>query len=187
MKRILVGISGASGSIYGIRLLEILQQGDIETHLIISEGAKTILEHETNKSIESVVSLASYVYDNADMGAGPASGSFRLDGMCIVPCSMKTLASIAHGFSSTLMSRAATCMLKENKRLVLAIRETPLELTGLTNMALARQTGAIILPAAPAFYHQPQTIDDLVNFIVGKILDQFGIAHALFERWKENI
>lgn len=184
MKRILVGISAASGSIYGIRLLEVLQDAEIETHVIVSEGAKKILLLENNKSFESVTSLASYVYDNADMSAGPACGSFQLDGMCIAPCSMKTLAAIAHGYSNTLMSRAASCMLKENKRLVLTIRETPLDLTGLTNMVFARQSGAIILPATPAFYHQPKTIDDLVNFIVGKILDQFNIAHSLFKRWK---
>ncbi len=184
MKRILVGISAASGCIYGIRLLEVLQETGIETHVIVSDGADTILLHETNKSIESVTSLASYVYDNTDMSAGPASGSFQLDGMCIAPCSMKTLAAIAHGYGSTLLSRAASCMLKENKRLVLTIRETPLDLPGLTNMVLARQAGAVILPATPAFYHKPKTIDDLVNFIVGKILDQFGITHSLFERWK---
>jgi len=184
MKRILVGISAASGSIYGISLLEALQETGIETHLIISDGAKQILLHETGKSIESVTSLASYMYDNNDIGAGPASGSFQLDGMCIAPCSMKTLSSVAHGYGDTLISRAASCMLKENKRLVLTIRETPMDLAGLTNMVFARQAGAIILPAMPGFYHKPKTIEDLVNFIVGKILDQFDISHSLFERWK---
>jgi len=183
MKRILVGISGASGSIYGIRLLEVLYAAGIETHLIISDGAKPILIRETGKSAESLVSLASAVYDNSDMHAGPASGSFQLDGMCIVPCSMKTLAAVAQGYGDTLMSRAATCILKENKRLILTIRETPLDLAGIRNMVSAKESGAVILPAMPGFYHQPRTIEDLVDFVVGKILDQFDIPHSLFKRW----
>jgi len=183
MKRILVGISGASGSRYGIRLLELLQETGIETHLIISHGAKSIIDHETKRSMESVYSLAAYVYDDTDMNAGPASGSFQLDGMCIVPCSMKTLAAVAQGYGNTLMARAASCILKENKRLVLTIRETPLELAGLRNMVSARENGAVILPATPGFYHQPEKIEDLIDFIVGKILDQFDIPHTLFKRW----
>lgn len=183
MKRILVGISGASGSMYGIRLLEILKEIDIETHLIMSQGAKSIIAYETKRSIESVISLASFVYDDMDMNAGPASGSFQIDGMCIVPCSMKTLAAVAQGYGNTLMARAASCILKENKRLVLSIRETPIDLAGLRNMVAARENGAVILPASPGFYHQPEKIADLVDFIVGKILDQFDIHHTLFKRW----
>lgn len=183
MKRILVGISGASGSIYGVRLLEALQEKDVEIHLVISDGAKPILTYETNSSVASVSSLSSYVYDNSDMSAGPASGSFQIDGMCIAPCSMKTLASIAQGYGNTLMSRAASCMIKENKRLVLVVRETPIDLPGLRNMVSAKEAGAVVLPAAPGFYHKPEKIDDLVDFIVGKILDQFQITHSLFKRW----
>lgn len=183
MKRILVGISGASGSIYGVRLLEVLQENEVESHLIISNGATSILTHETKRSIDSVRSLASHVYDNKELSAGPASGSFQIDDMCIVPCSMKTLASIAQGYGNTLMSRAASCMLKENKKVILVVRETPLDLPGLRNMVSAREAGATILPAMPGFYHQPETIDDLVDFIVGKILDQLGIQHSLFKRW----
>lgn len=184
MKRILVGISGASGSIYGVRLLEVLQEKDVELHLVISDGAKPIMTHETRRTIESISSLASYVYDNNDMSAGPASGSFQIDGMCIAPCSMKTLASIAQGYGNTLMSRAASCMLKENKRLVLVVRETPIDLLGLRNMVCAKEAGAVVLPAAPGFYHQPETVNDLVDFIVGKILDQLQIIHSLFKRWE---
>jgi 4-hydroxy-3-polyprenylbenzoate decarboxylase len=183
MKKILIGISGASGCIYGVRLLEVLSKLEVELHLIISEGAKSIINHETTRTLESVISLASYVYDNNNMEVGPASGSFQIDEMCIVPCSMKTLASVSHGYGNTLMSRAASCILKENKQLILVIRETPLDLPGIRNMLSAKEAGAVILPAAPGFYHQPKNIDQIVDFIVGKILDQLKISHSLFKRW----
>ena len=184
MKRLLVGISGASGSFYGIRLLEVLKQHPMEIYLIISSGAQPIITHETTYSLETIRSLADTVYDDNDLFAGPASGSFQMDGMVIAPCSMKTLSAISHGFSSTLISRSATCMLKEGRPLVLTLRETPLDLCALENMIQAKKAGAIILPAMPGFYHKPKNINDLVDFIVGKILDQLNIAHDLFQRWK---
>ena len=184
MKSILIGISGASGSIYAIHLLRFLHEKDIAVSLIISDGAKDIIRHETDLSYETVYSLADVVYENRDMFAGPASGSFSLEGMVIVPCSMKTISAIAHGYSETLMTRASTCMLKEKKPLLLVPRETPLDLPGLQNMVLCHEAGAQIIPAMPGFYHQPKTIDDLVDFIVGKILDQLHISHDLFQRWK---
>ena len=184
MKRILIGISGASGSIYGIRLLEVLHQmDDVETHLIMSHGAMSILQHETDHSVESVRLLADNVYDDDDMHAGPASGSFHLDGMCIVPCSVKTLAAVAQGYGNTLLSRAATCMLKENRTLILTIRETPLDYAALSNMVVARQAGAVILPAMPGFYHQPKSIDDLVDFMVDRIMDHVGVDDGGALRW----
>ena len=182
-KKILISITGASGSIYGIRLLEVLHTFDVETHLIISDGAKRILEYETDFSLEAVVKKAHYFYEDSDLHAGPASGSFLSDGMCVVPCSMKTLSAIAHGFCNTLTARAACCMLKENRMLVLTPRETPLDLPGLKNMVAAREAGAVILPAMPGLYHQPRDLNDLIDFIVGKVLDQFSIEHALFKRW----
>ncbi|MEM4257794.1 MAG: UbiX family flavin prenyltransferase [Candidatus Thermoplasmatota archaeon] len=180
----LVSMTGASGSIYGIRLLEELKKTKHEIHLIISNGGKKILEHETGYSAKNLQKLADTYYDNNDLAAGPASGSFHLDGMIIVPCSMKTLSAIAQGYSTTLTARAASCCLKEGRKLVLVIRETPLDLPGLRNMVAAREAGAVILPAMPAFYQKPETIDDLVNFIVGKILDQLSIRHTLFRRWE---
>ena len=184
--RIILGIGGASGSIYGIRLLEELINSDVETHLIVSDGAKKILEYETNYRFEDLKKKASFCYDNDDLFAPPASGSFQIDGMIIAPCSMKTLSAIANGYSDTLTSRAASCCLKEGYKLVLVIRETPLDLTGIKNMMLAKQAGAVVLPAMPGFYHKPKKIEDLVDFIVGKVLDQFSIIHSLFKRWKMN-
>ncbi len=182
--KLLVGISGASGSIYGVRLLEELRKHKHETILVVSSGAKKILEHETAHTYDTLKTYASSVFDNDQLFAGPASGSFFLDGMVVVPCSMKTLAAIAHGYADTLITRAATCCLKEGRKLVLVPRETPLDLAALTNMVFCRQNGAVILPATPGFYHQPQTVDDLVDFVVGKILDQFGINHRLYKKWK---
>jgi len=184
-KKILISITGASGSIYGIRLLEALNSFDVETHLIVSDGAKRILEYETDFSLEAVVEKAHVFYEDLDLHAGPASGSFHIDGMCVVPCSMKTLSAIAHGFCNTLTARAACCMLKENRTLVLTPRETPLDLPSLKNMVAAREAGAVILPAMPGLYHQPHDLNDLIDFIVGKIIDQFSIEHTLFKRWGE--
>ena len=184
MTNILISISGASGSIYGIRLLEYLKDKDITTSLIVSNGAKHIIEHETTSTYESLKKLVDTTYENNDLFAGPASGSFPLDAMVIVPCSMKTLSAISNGYSDTLTSRAASCMLKEQKTLIIVPRETPMDLPSLQNMVKATQSGARILPAMPGFYHQPQTLDDLVDFIVGKILDQLNIDHHLYKRWK---
>ena len=181
---ILLCIGGASGSIYGIRTLEELKKTGNQVHLIASTGAQRILEHETPYSYDELKKKADAWYDNDDLFAGPASGSFQLDGMIVAPCSMKTLSAIANGYGDTLTARAASCCLKEGRKLVLVIRETPLDLPGIKNMLSAKQSGATILPAMPGFYHKPKTIQDLVDFIVGKILDQFDIRHTLFQRWK---
>ena len=182
--KVLLSIGGASGSIYGIRLLEELLKHKVEVHLIVSDGAKKILEHETKYKFSVLKKKSNFYYENSDMFAGPASGSFQLDTMIVCPCSMKTLSAIANGYGDTLTSRAGVCFLKEERKLILVVRETPLDLPGIKNMASAKQAGATILPAMPGFYHIPQIIDDLVDFIVGKTLDQLGIKHNLFKRWK---
>ncbi len=182
--RYLVSIGGASGSIYGIRLLQEFNKMGHEVHLVVSDGAKKILQHETSYTYTIIKTQAHTVYENDDISAAPASGSFHLDGMIVAPCSMKTLSAIANGFGDTLMSRAATCCLKEGRPLILVLRETPLDLPGLRNMLAAKESGAVILPAMPAFYHKPERIEDLVDFIVGKVCDQLGLPHSLFKRWK---
>jgi 4-hydroxy-3-polyprenylbenzoate decarboxylase len=182
--RYFVSIGGASGSIYGIRLLQELNKQGHEIHLVVSEGAKKILQHETTYTYTILKTQAHAMYDNDDLCAGPASGSFPLDGMIIIPCSMKTLSAIANGFGDTLTSRAASCCLKEGRKTILVLRETPLDLPGITNMLAAKQSGAVILPAMPAFYQKPERIEDLVDFIVGKVFDQLGLQHSLFKRWK---
>ncbi len=181
--KILLSIGGASGSIYGIRLLEELIKSDVEVHLVVSDGAKNILEHETVYAYDDLKKKANICYENDDLFAAPASGSFHLDGMIVAPCSMKTLSAIANGYGDTLTSRAASCCLKEGRKLVLVIRETPLDLPSIKNMLTAKQSGAVVLPAMPGFYHKPKTIADLVDFVVGKIFDQFNIEHSLFKRW----
>lgn len=182
--KILLSIGGASGSIYGIRLFEELLKSNVEVHLIISDGAKKIIEHETDYTFKELKKKANFCYDNSDMFAGPASGSFEIDTMVVCPCSMKTLSAIANGYGDALTSRAASCCLKEERKLILVIRETPLDLPGIKNMLSAKQAGVTVLPAMPGFYHKPQKIEDLVNFIIGKTLDQLNIKHSLFERWK---
>jgi len=182
--KILLSIVGASGSIYGIRLLEELKKAGLETHLIVSDGAKKIIEHETNYKFKDLEKLADFCYDNSDMFAGPASGTFQLDAMVICPCSMKTLSAVANGYCDTLTSRAAFCVLKEEKKLILVPRETPITLSSIKNMELAKLSGSTILPAMPGFYHKPKKIEDLIDFIIGKVLDQLGINHSLFKRWK---
>ena len=182
--RVLLSIGGASGSIYGIRLLEELIKSKVEVHLIVSDDAKKILDHETKYKYNDLKKKSNFCYDNDNMFAGPASGSFHLDAMVVAPCSMKTLSAIANGYGDTLSSRVASCCLKEERKLILVIRETPLDLPGIKNMISAKQAGATILPAMPGFNHKPQKIDDLVDFIVGKVLDQLIIKHSLFKRWK---
>ena len=181
---ILLSIGGASGSIYGVRLLEEIVKSGLDVYLIVSNSAKKILEYETEYKYEELVNKVNVCYNNDDLFAAPASGSFHLDGMVIAPCSMKTLSAIANGYSDTLTSRVASCCLKEGKKLVLAIRETPLDLPGIKNMLFAKESGAVILPAMPGFYYRPKTIEDIVDFIVGKILDQFNVKNSLFKRWK---
>lgn len=184
--RIVVGLAGSSGPIYGIRTLEVLKQLGIETHLVVSDGAKLTIPLETKGrwTAEKVQALASVVYDNRDLAASISSGSFPTDGMIVAPCSMKTLAAIAHSFSQDLLARAADVTLKERRKLVLVPRETPLHLGHLRNMVCATEVGAVILPPVPAFYHEPTSVDDLINQTIGKILDQFQIEHALFRRWR---
>lgn len=184
MNKILIGITGASGSIYGVRLLQELKNKEISVHLIVSSSAKQIITYETNESLEDIVNLADTVYENDDLFAGPASGSFQLDAMVIVPCSMKTLASIAHGYGDTLITRSASCRLKEKKPLIVVPRETPIDLAGLKNMVALAESGGIVLPAAPGFYHNPKDLLDIVDFIVGKLLDQLAIPHSLYKRWE---
>jgi len=181
--KILLSIGGASGSIYGIRLLEELLKSGAEVHLIVSEGAKKIIEHETDYNFQKLKKKANFCYDNSDMFAGPASGSFKIDAMVVCPCSMKTLSAIANGYGDTLTSRAASCCLKEERKLILVPRETPLDLPSIENMRKAKLAGTTVLPAMPGFYHKPKKIEDLVDFIVGKILDQLEINHSLFKRW----
>ena len=183
MEKILISIGGASGVIYGIRLLEELRKMDVELHLIISENAVDILEYETSYTIEDIKKLVDYYYDNNDFFAPPASGSFNLDSMVIIPCSLKTLSAIANGYSNTLTSRAALCVLKEKRKLVLVVRETPLDLSSIENMRSVYLNGAVVLPASPGFYHKPRAIEDLIDFIVGKVLDQLGFNHSLFKQW----
>ena len=181
---LLIGITGASGAIYGIRLLEILSgERNIETHLIVSQAGKIIIEHETDWRLEDVKSLADYSYDINDIGARIASGSFSRDGMIITPCSMKSLSALANSYADNLLTRAADVTLKEKKKLVLLVREAPLHLGHLRNMKTLTEMGAIIFPPVPAFYHKPQTIQDVVDQTLGRVLDIFGIEHGLFHRW----
>ena len=183
MQRLIVGISGASGTIYGIRLLEVLRDTPIETHLIMSEAAKAVAELETEYSAAQIETLADVVYRNDDLAAPVSSGSFQTMGMVVAPCAVKSLSAIAHSHNDNLLTRAADVVLKEKRRLVLVVRETPLHLGHLRLMAEAAEYGAIILPPMPSFYHQPKTIADIVDHTVGKVLDQFGIEHQLFRRW----
>ena len=184
-RRIVVGISGSSSPIYGIRMLEVLRAaGDTEIHLVLSETAQRTIVLETDWAVEDVLELAHVVHENGNMAASISSGSFRTDGMIVAPCSMRSLSEIAHAATSQLLTRAADVHLKERRRVVLMVRETPLHLGHLRNMVLATETGAIILPPVPAFYHRPRTIDDLINQSVGKALDLLSIPHQLFQRWQ---
>lgn len=183
---IIIGISGASGVQYGIRLLETLKKmKGFETHLVISESAKKLIEIETSLTVGNVEKLADNVYDDYDFTAPIASGSHKNKGMVVAPCSMKTLASIASGMSDTLISRAADCCLKEKRPLVLMTRETPLNLIHIENMKRAYEAGASILPACPAFYTKPKTIDELLDFMAGRAFDLLSIEHNLYKRWRE--
>ncbi len=182
--RLVVGITGASGVIYGVRLLEILaRRGDVETHLVISRNGEKVLRHETSRTPEEVAGLASASYDPDDLLAPLASGSFLTEGMVVAPCSMKTLSAIAHSYADNLLSRAADVTLKERRRLVAVVRESPLHLGHLDLMAQAARLGAVILPPVPAFYHRPKALDDIVDHTIGRILDLFGIEHSLTPRW----
>ena len=187
MRRLIVGVSGASGAIYGVRALEVLRAiPGIETHLVLTASARRTIIEETRYKVAEVEALAHVVHDPRDIGASIASGSFRTSGMLVVPCSVKTLSGIAHSYNDNLLTRAADVCLKERRKLVLLVRETPLHLGHLELMAQVTRYGAIVLPPVPAFYHHPQAIDDIVNQSIGKALDQFEIPHQLFRRWKET-
>ncbi|RKD31658.1 UbiX family flavin prenyltransferase [Thermohalobacter berrensis] len=184
--RITVGISGGSGAIYGVGLLKVLNELGIETHLVVSDMGEYVVEHECGIKLDELKELATYFHDNRNLAAPIASGSFKTDGMVIIPCSMKTLASIANGITDNLLTRAADVTIKERRRLVLVPRETPLSVIHLENMLKLAKAGVVVLPAAPGFYNHPQTIGDIVSIIVGRTLDQLGIEHNLMKRWGED-
>ncbi len=182
--RIVIGITGASGVIYGIKILSLLKEKkDVETHLIISEAGKTTIEIETDYKADEVAAMADFVYDNKNVGAAIASGSFLTRGMVVVPCTVKTLSGIANCYTANLLVRAADVTLKEKRKLVLIIRETPLHKGHLRLMTMAADMGAHILPPIPSFYHEPKTIDDIINQTIGKVFDYLEIEHELFKRW----
>lgn len=182
---IIIGITGASGVQYGIRILETLKDLKCETHLVISGSAKKLIEIETDFSFNEIEQLGDHVYDDNDFTAPIASGSHRSKGMIVAPCSMKSLASIAIGMSDTLISRSADVCLKEKRPLVLMVRETPLNLIHIKNMERAMEAGASVLPACPAFYQKPKTLDDIIDFMAGRALDLLNIEHKLYKRWRE--
>jgi 4-hydroxy-3-polyprenylbenzoate decarboxylase len=184
-KRIVIGISGASGVIYGIKMLSLLQEKDFQTHLIISESGRQNIEIETSHKADDVAAMADYTYDNRDVGAALASGSYLTEGMVVVPCTIKTLSGIANSYTNNLLVRAADVTLKEKRKLVLVVRETPLHVGHLSLMMKAANMGAHILPPVPSFYHQPKTIDDIIHQTIGKIFDYLGVEHNLFTRWGE--
>jgi 4-hydroxy-3-polyprenylbenzoate decarboxylase len=176
-------VTGATGAIFGVRLLEVLADAEVETHLIISKWAQRTIEHETSKSLEEICALATEVHGPGNMGAKVSSGSFQTEGMVVIPCSMRTVAAIAHGQGDHLVHRAADVILKERRKLVLVARETPLNDIHLENLLKLSRMGVNILPPMPAFYNQPETLDDMVNHIVMRVLDQFGISIDLIKRW----
>lgn len=187
MKRLIIGISGASGVIYGVRALQILQQiSEVETHLVMSQAARQTLALESDYSLRDVQAMADVVHDVRDIAANISSGSFKTDGMMILPCSMKTLSGIVHSYTDGLLTRAADVVLKERRRLVLCVRETPLHLGHLRMMTTAAELGAIIMPPVPAFYHRPENIMDIVDQTVNRVFDQFDITldNDLFTRWQ---
>lgn len=181
---LVIGITGASGVIYGIRLLQVLSAiKDVETHLIISGAGEQNIAYETDWKVEDVKALASFNYDINDIPARLASGSFKWDGMIIAPCTIKTMSALAYSNTENLLIRAGDVSLKERRKLVLLIRETPLHLGHLRNMERLSEMGAIIMPPVPAFYHKPKTIEDIIDHTIGKVLDIFNIEHNLFQRW----
>ncbi len=184
MRRLIIGMSGASGQIYGIRLLEVLRAApDVETHLVLSQAARMTIAQETDYTPRDVEALAHVVHRTADIGATIASGSFETAGMIVAPCSIKSLSAIAHSFDNDLISRAADVQLKEGRPVLLLVRETPLHLGHLELMAQAARHGCIIFPPVPAFYGRPQTVDDLVNGTVGRVLARMGFENDLYHRW----
>ncbi|OGB54831.1 MAG: 3-octaprenyl-4-hydroxybenzoate carboxy-lyase [Burkholderiales bacterium RIFCSPHIGHO2_12_FULL_67_38] len=184
-RRLLVAITGASGAVYGLRLLQVLgAMPGVQVHAVVSDAGWLTLRHELDLAPEALRPLVHTLHDVAHLGAGPASGSFRCDGMVVAPCSMRTLAAIAHGLSDNLITRAADVMLKERRRLVLMTRETPLHLGHLRNMTAVTEMGAIVCPPMPAFYLRPKTLDDIVDASVARVLDLLDVPHALSQRWQ---
>ena len=181
--KLVVGITGSSGIVYGIRMLEVLKRCNIDVHLVMTEWAKKCLALETDFDLNYVKSLAGSYSEDSNMAASVSSGTYKTDGMIIVPCSMKTLSSIANGYEETLVARAAGVTIKESRKLVIVPRETPLTGIHLENMLKLARIGVVILPAMPGFYNKPKNVDDLINHVVGKCLDQFNIEHDLFKRW----
>lgn len=184
--RIIIAITGASGVIYGLRMLALLQQTKIETHLIVSKAAELTIAYETDIAPKEVRDMASVYYAAGDIGAAISSGSFITMGMVICPCSIKTMSEVATGITSSLVSRAADVVLKERRKLVLAVRETPLHSGHLRTMAAVSDLGAVVAPIVPAFYNRPKTIDDIIDHTVGRLLDNFGIDVGTVKRWKEK-
>ena len=184
MKKVVVGITGASGSVYAVRLIDVLREQDIEVHAVVTDSGQRVLDYECGVTMEELSRRVDVLYPNADVGAAIASGSFRMDAMVVLPCSMKTAGAIAHGVTDDLLTRAADVTLKEGRRLLLVPRETPMHEIHLENLLRLARAGAVVMPAAPGFYHRPETLDDLVNMMVGKILDRLGIEAELFTRWR---
>lgn len=183
-RRLVVAITGATGAVYGVRLLQQLAATPgVETHLVVSDAASLTLHQEVGMQRRDVEALAHVVHRNRDIGASIASGSFQSDGMVVAPCSMKTLASVAHALSDNLIARAADVMLKERRRLVLMVRETPFNLAHLRNMTAVTEMGGIIFPPLPGFYHKPASIEEMVDHTVGRVIDLFGIEHGIAPRW----
>ncbi len=183
MRRLIVGMTGATGAIFGVRILEALKDCDVESHLVISNWARRTIEHETPYTVKQVCALANVYHNSANMAAKISSGSFITDGMVVIPCSMRTLSGIAHGYGEHLIHRAADVILKERRRLVLVVRESPLSELHLENMLKLARAGASIIPPMPAFYNHPKSIDDIVDHIVARVLDQFGITARFAKRW----
>src|SRR6266849_1499763 len=182
--RLVVGLTGSSGILYGVRMLEVLKRYKVDVHLIMTEWAKKCLSLETDYDFQYVRSLSDHYSDDSNMAASVSSGTYKTDGMMIIPCSMKTLSSIANGYEETLVARAAGVTMKESRKLILVPRETPVTSIHLENMLKLARIGVIILPAMPGFYNRPKTIYDVLDHIVGKCLDQFDIDHKLFKRWE---
>ncbi len=183
-RRIVVGISGASGAVYGVRLLHLLRRAGVESHLVVSRSAQVTLAQELDMGLDDLRPLADAFYPNADIGAAISSGSFRVDGMVIAPCSIKTLSEVATGCTGSLLSRAADVMLKERRRLVMMVRETPLHAGHIRSLAAVTDAGAIVYPPVPAFYARPAGIEEMVDHTLGRVLDLFGIETGAVKRWE---
>ncbi|WP_100182188.1 UbiX family flavin prenyltransferase [Candidatus Nitrosotenuis aquarius] len=181
--KLIIGMTGSTGIIYGVRILEVLKQCNIQTHLVITEWAKKCLAMETDYKLDQLKSLATEYSDDSNLASGISSGTYRHDGMIVIPCSMKTLSSIANGYDETLVARAAGVTLKESRKLVLVTRETPLTAINLENMLKLARLGVVILPPVPGFYTKPKSIEQIIDHAVGKCLDQFNIDHDLYKRW----